>query len=110
MEIYCSPVDESFKCKICELFPAIGHSHGKHKFGQVALKALGYHPRCTLDTHDQSLKHSTHFLIKENQKLTYSGVLKLFRLSKLKVQDIYETVYCTTTSIYQYYLNISYQF
>ena len=77
MEIYCrefswsyySPVDEGFKCKICELFPAIWCSHAKHKFGQVALKLLGDHPRRTLDTHDQSQKHS--LAVKEYEGINF---------------------------------------
>ena len=55
--IFLESVDEVFKCKICELYPAIGCSHAKHMFGQVPLKSLGDHPRHTLDTHDQSQKH-----------------------------------------------------
>ena len=43
--LYYNPVDEGFKCKICKLFPAIGCSHTKHKFGQVASKSLGDHPK-----------------------------------------------------------------
>ena len=66
--LYNNHVD-GFKCKICELFSATGRSHAKDKFGQVDLKSLEGHPRCNLDTHDQSQKHS--LAIKEYEGINF---------------------------------------
>ena len=79
MEMYCrefswlyyNDADKGFKCKVCELFPAVGPSHAKVKFGQVALESLGDHPRRTLEIHDKSKKHMTS--IRE-----YEGIIRAF--------------------------------
>lgn len=66
LEVYCRefswlyyhPVEQGFKCKMCELFPTTGRSQAKFKFGHKALKSLGAHPRRTLKVHAESQKHT----------------------------------------------------
>ena len=66
LEVYCrefswlyyDPVEQGFKCKMCELFATTGHSQAKFKFGHKALKSLGVHPRQTLKVHAELQKHT----------------------------------------------------
>ena len=104
MEIYCrefswlyySPVDEGFKCKICELSPATGRSHAKHKSGQVTLQSLGDDPRRTPDTHDQSQKHS--LAVKEYEGINFC--ILIFSLGTVNINLNLNTIFSRQTKLH----------
>ena len=55
--LYYQLVEKEFKCKVCEIFPALSCGKRKHLFGQVAVKTLTDHPRCTILQHQNGKNH-----------------------------------------------------
>ena len=46
--LHYNVLEKGYKCKNCELFPAIRSRNAKHKFGNDAVKSLTEHPRWLL--------------------------------------------------------------
>ena len=65
--LYYNPVEKGYKCKYCELFPAVGSSNLKHKFGKEAVKSLTDHLHHFLESHKCSSKH-------QNSVKEYEGI------------------------------------
>ena len=57
--LYYNAVEKGFKCKYCELFPAVGIGNYIHKLGKEAAKSLGDHPHRFLKRHQESDKHKS---------------------------------------------------
>ena len=55
--LYNNVLEKGYKCKNCELFPAVGSGNAAHKFGSEAVKSLIDHPRRLLQRHAESKKH-----------------------------------------------------
>ena len=57
--LYYNVIENGYKCKTCEMFPALSSTGGvsKHKFISIAVKGLTDHPRRVLHIHETSNKH-----------------------------------------------------
>ena len=55
--LYYNPVERGYKCKYCELFPAMRSGNKKHKFGKEAVKSLTDYPHHISETHKCLSKH-----------------------------------------------------
>ena len=65
--LYYNVLEKGYKCKNCELFPAVSSGNAAHKFGSEAVKSLTNHPRRLLQRHAQSKKH-------QNASKEYEGM------------------------------------
>ena len=59
--LYYNVLEKGYKCKNCELFPAVGSGNAAHKFGSEAIESLTNHPRRLLQRHAESKKHQNAF-------------------------------------------------
>ena len=55
--LYYNAAEKGYKCKYCELFPAVGIGNYVHKLGKEAAKSLGDHPHRFLQRHKEPEKH-----------------------------------------------------
>ena len=69
--LYYNVLVKRYKCKDCELFPAIGSGNATHKFGKDTVKSLTNHPRRLLQQHAESKKH-------QNASKEYEGMYNHF--------------------------------
>ena len=69
--LHYNVLEKGYKCKNCELFPAIRSRNAKHKFGNDAVKSLTEHPRWLLQRHAESKKH-------QNASNEYEGMYNHF--------------------------------
>ena len=64
-------LEKGYKCKNCELSPAIGGGNATHRFETDAVKSLTDHPRRLLQRHAESKKH-------QNASKEYEGMYNYF--------------------------------